>query len=175
MPFTESGMVPDILFNPHGFPSRMTIGMLIESMAGKSAALHGVHHDATPFKFNEVRLTSTADMTASSHDLEANRFNTHCLQNERAIDYFGEQLQRAGYNYYGHERMYSGVTGEEFAVNIFIGMLSNHANGLCPLGLTLRFCLQATCFTSDCGTWCRTSFKCEQQALSTASLGSRSR
>ena len=94
MPFTESGMVPDILFNPHGFPSRMTIGMLIESMAGKSAFLHGVAHDATPFTFSE---------------------------DQPAVDYFGEQLRKAGYNYYGHERMYSGITGEEFEVDIFIG------------------------------------------------------
>jgi len=31
----------------------MTIAMMIECLAGKSAALHGLVHDATPFKFSE--------------------------------------------------------------------------------------------------------------------------
>ncbi|XP_026551211.1 DNA-directed RNA polymerase I subunit RPA2 [Pseudonaja textilis] len=96
MPFTESGMVPDILFNPHGFPSRMTIGMLIESMAGKSASLHGFCHDATPFTFSEENS---------------------------AVEYFGKLLKAAGYNYYGTERMYSGVSGVELEADIFIGLV----------------------------------------------------
>lgn len=40
-----------------------------------------------------------------------------------AIDYFGEQLLAAGYNYYGNEPMYSGITGQEFAADIYIGVV----------------------------------------------------
>ena len=53
IPFSEGGMQPDIMFNPHGFPSRMTIGMILEIMGGKAGALHGVHQDSTPFQFRE--------------------------------------------------------------------------------------------------------------------------
>jgi DNA-directed RNA polymerase I subunit RPA2 len=97
MPFTDSGMTPDIIINPHAFPSRMTIGMLIESMASKAGALHGFFPDATPFQFDE--------------------------KDNRAIDYFGETLAKAGFNYYGNEPMYSGTLGAEMKADIFLGVV----------------------------------------------------
>ncbi|CAB3408318.1 unnamed protein product [Caenorhabditis bovis] len=96
LPFSESGMVPDIIFNPHGFPSRMTIGMMIESMAGKSAAMHGENYDASPFVFNE---------------------------DNTAINHFGELLTKSGYNYYGNETFYSGVDGRQMEMQIFFGIV----------------------------------------------------
>jgi len=101
MPFTESGMCPDILINPHAFPSRMTIGMMVESMAGKAGALHGKYQDATPFQFHEGN---------SKND-------------KMAIHHFGEQLKAAGYAYYGSEPLYNGYTGVQMQADIFIGVV----------------------------------------------------
>jgi len=96
MPFSESGLSPDIIINPHAFPSRMTIGMLIESAAGKAGAMHGTAQDASPFQFSEQY---------------------------RAVDHFGKQLVKAGYNYCGNETLYSGFTGEPFTAEIFMGIV----------------------------------------------------
>ena len=96
MPFSESGIIPDIIINPHAFPSRMTIGMFVESLAGKSGALHGLAQDGSPWRFSEE---------------------------DTAAEYFGTQLRAAGYNYHGNEPMYSGITGKEFAADIFVGVV----------------------------------------------------
>lgn len=70
--------------------------MLVESMAGKSGALHGNFHDSTAFQFHEEN---------------------------RVIDHVGEQLRAAGYHYYGSEPLYNGITGEKIQSDIFLGVV----------------------------------------------------
>ena len=58
LPYTANGMSPDVLINPHAFPSRMTVGMMMESICGKSAALRGKRFDGSAFvgeKMDEVK------------------------------------------------------------------------------------------------------------------------
>ena len=91
LPFTQDGIVPDIIVNPHAIPSRMTIGHITECLAGKLAALTGKSYiDATAFEHNPVQ-------------------------------YFIDELRKAGYNPYGNEQLYHGATGEPLAARVFIG------------------------------------------------------
>ena len=90
MPFTNEGITPDIIINPHALPSRMTINQLFEVVLGKSCCLGGLLGDSTPFLNNDIH------------------------------EYF-DLLQNFGYEKYGDEIMYSGITGDQIHTNIFIG------------------------------------------------------
>ncbi|KAI3800723.1 hypothetical protein L1987_28817 [Smallanthus sonchifolius] len=102
MPFSGvTGMRPDLIINPHAFPSRMTIAMLLESIAAKGGSLHGKFVDATPF-------------SSSVKKSDGN-------ESDSLVDELGSMLTARGFNHYGVEVLYSGVYGTELTCEIFIG------------------------------------------------------
>lgn len=91
MPFTQKdGTVPDIIINPHAFPSRMTIGQFIECLLGKTACITGHIGNATSFMSAEYDIHII-------HDL----------------------LSELGYPGGGKERMINGITGKMFESLMF--------------------------------------------------------
>ncbi|OWP03891.1 DNA-directed rna polymerase III subunit [Marssonina coronariae] len=54
MPFADSGVCPDIIMNPHGFPSRMTVGKMLELLSGKAGVLNGTLEYGTAFGGSKV-------------------------------------------------------------------------------------------------------------------------
>lgn len=92
MPRTATGIVPDMIMNPHAIPSRMTIAQNIEQIFGKVAATMGGAGDATAF------------MNDGSPEPE-----------------IGALLEKVGFERYGNEVLYNGATGEQIKAAIFIG------------------------------------------------------
>ncbi|GFR47172.1 hypothetical protein Agub_g8865 [Astrephomene gubernaculifera] len=98
MPFAEStGIRPDLIINPHAFPSRMTIGMLVESLVSKGGALAGQFVDASPFQRSDG------------------------VEKGNPVERWGAYLERQGFSRYGQETMVSGVTGQQMPCDIYIG------------------------------------------------------
>ncbi|KAK3141362.1 hypothetical protein QOZ80_4BG0332920 [Eleusine coracana subsp. coracana] len=83
-PFTHQGIVPDIVINPHAFPTRQTPGQLLEAALGKGIALGGRMRYATPF------TAASVDVIAKQlHKAGFSRWGAESVLNGRT----GERMQ----------------------------------------------------------------------------------
>jgi len=92
MPFTEDGIRPDIIINPHAIPSRMTIGQIVECLFGKVCTTYGAYGDCTAFQVKGSNYSTYAPL-----------------------------LVKEGFHSSGNQILYNGMTGEQLAANIYIG------------------------------------------------------
>lgn len=95
MPFSERGICPDLIMNPHGFPSRMTVGKMIELVSGKAAVFEGRQGYGSAF---------------GEEFGNADRVEVSCAT-----------LVKHGYSYVGKDILTSGITGEPLESYVFMG------------------------------------------------------
>lgn len=93
MPFSNQGITPDLLMNPHSMPSRMTLSQLIECLYSKSGSLEGTFGDSTAFTEQSIN----------------------------PVENIANMLKKHGFHKYGNEKLYNGFTGEFLDSEIFIG------------------------------------------------------
>lgn len=95
MPFSDKGICPDVIMNPHGFPSRMTVGKIIELVVGKAGVLNGYQGYGTAFG-EEVG-------------------NADCVVE------CSKELVRHGFSYVSKDYLTSGITGDPLRAYVFMG------------------------------------------------------
>jgi DNA-directed RNA polymerase II subunit RPB2 len=91
MPQTASGIVPDIIINPHCIPSRMTIAHLMETLMGRIGAEIGAVGDGSPF--TDITVDGLSKTLRDNLGLEP----------------------------YSNEVLYCGTTGKQMPTSIFMG------------------------------------------------------
>ena len=115
MPFTASGIVPDIIINPLAIPSRMTVNQLLECVLGKGCCFSGEFGDVTPF--TEFSVNSAENITKKFKREQITRMAKQIEKfREEKKTWSGEYL-----NHHGWEKMTNGMTGELMDAKIFIG------------------------------------------------------
>lgn len=91
MPQTASGIVPDIIINPHCIPSRMTIAHLMETLMGRVCSEIGAVGDGSPF--TDVSVDGLCKILRDDLKLEP----------------------------HSNEVLYCGTTGKQMPTSIFMG------------------------------------------------------
>ena len=82
MPFTESGLKPDIIINPHAIPSRMTIGQLKETLLGKVLLELGMFGDGTSFNDLSIETIAT-ELLKLGYESSGNEIMYNALSGEQ--------------------------------------------------------------------------------------------
>ncbi|ODV80085.1 DNA-directed RNA polymerase III [Suhomyces tanzawaensis NRRL Y-17324] len=90
LPFNDQGISPDIIMNPHGFPSRMTVGKMIELISGKAGVLNGSLEYGTCFGGSKLedmsKILVEKGFSYSGKDMLYSGITGECLQ---AYIFFG--------------------------------------------------------------------------------------
>lgn len=90
LPFNDDGVCPDIIMNPHGFPSRMTVGKMIELISGKAGVLNGSLEYGTCFGGSKLedmsKILMDKGFSYSGKDMLYSGITGECLQ---AYIFFG--------------------------------------------------------------------------------------
>jgi DNA-directed RNA polymerase beta subunit len=97
-----NGVKPHVIFNPHGIPSRMTMGKLYEILVGKATSVTAERFNATAFR----RFGQPVKPGEPVHN------NIYLLK---------DQLELMGFSRSGKEKMVNGITGREMDVDIYVG------------------------------------------------------